>query len=79
MIWTKTTTRPLAEEIRCLLHVCIDFSVFLILSSSNSTDAQQSPPTVEVTPPDSHPEGNGVVEEQSEGDGQPKISLCCSP
>lgn len=45
---------------------------FLFTSSSNSTDgqqtSQQSPPTVEVTPPDSQPEGNGVMEEQTDGE-----------
>lgn len=34
--------------------------------SPNSTDGQQSPPTVEVTPPDSQPEDSDVMEEQAE-------------
>uniref|UniRef100_A0A3B5KK73 Ras association domain family member 2a n=1 Tax=Takifugu rubripes TaxID=31033 RepID=A0A3B5KK73_TAKRU len=46
---------------------------------SQGTDAQQvpqqSPPTVEVTPPDSHPEGNGVMEEQSEEDSETSAQL----
>lgn len=29
---------------------------------------QQSPPTVEVTPPDIQPEDNGMMEEQAEGE-----------
>lgn len=52
---------------------------FPIWSSPNSTDGQQvpqqSPPTVEVTPPDSHSEGNGVMEEQTEGDGLGQVFL----
>lgn len=48
------------------------FSFSLFSSSSNSTDGQQStqqsPPTVEVTPPDSQPEDNGVMEEQTDGE-----------
>lgn len=69
-----------------MFAVCMQRSLqklFWIWNSSNSTDAQQvpqqSPPTVEVTPPDSHPEGNGVMEEQSEGDGQSKILLHTLP
>lgn len=69
-----------------MFAVCIQRfqpTLFWIWNSSNSTDAQQvpqqDPPTVEVTPPDSHPEGNGVMEEQSEGDGQSKILLRTLP
>lgn len=54
----------------CCVRTIVCFS-----SPSNSTDGQQvpqhNPPMVEVTPPDSYPEGNGVMEEQSEGDGRP--------
>lgn len=46
--------------------------LFFFSSSPNSTDgqqsAQQSPPIVEVTPPDSQPEGNGVMDNQTDGE-----------
>lgn len=44
--------------------------LFPVWSSPTTTDgqqAQQSSPTVEVTPPDSQPEDNGVTEEEPEG------------
>lgn len=47
--------------------------------SPNSTDGQQttqqSPPTVEVTPPDSKPEGNGVTVDQAEEDSESSAQL----
>lgn len=56
-----------------LIDGFINKFLFPILSFPNSTDGQQvpqqSPPTLEVTPPDSHSDGNGVMEEQTEGDG----------
>lgn len=46
-------------------------ALFPFSSSPNSTDGQQSteqsPPTVEVTPADSQPEGNGEMEDQTDG------------
>ncbi len=53
-----------------LSHSFVLSLLFPFWSSPNSTDGQQttqqSPPTVEVTPPDSQPEDNGVME-QTEG------------
>lgn len=71
-------TSTAAEKSQMRLKILwTNFSVFPFLMSSNSNEGQQvpqqSPPTVEVTPPDSHPEGNGVREEQTEGDGMSKI------
>ncbi|KAA8592681.1 hypothetical protein FQN60_018136, partial [Etheostoma spectabile] len=47
--------------------------------SPNSTDGQQttqqSPPTVEVTEPDSQPEDDGVMEEQAEEDSESSAQL----
>lgn len=40
----------------------------LFLSFPNSTESQQSPPTLEVTPPDCQPEEADEMEEQAEGE-----------
>lgn len=48
--------------------------MFSFSSSPNGVDGQQttqqSPPTVEVTPPDHQPEDNSVMEEHTEGEGE---------
>uniref|UniRef100_A0AAX7V637 Ras association domain family member 2a n=1 Tax=Astatotilapia calliptera TaxID=8154 RepID=A0AAX7V637_ASTCA len=41
----------------------------------NGQQAQQSSPTVEVTPPDSQPEDNGVTEEEAEEDSESSAQL----
>lgn len=60
-------------DIKCNYSLYQQISLlFPFSSSSNSTDGQQSTqqglPTVEVTPADSQPEDNGVMEEQADGE-----------